>query len=209
MISLNGMNSHGFAICDNALTQLRADVTGVPIFALYRLLLESRSLDEAIDLITRLRHASGLNWVMGDPSRVVMIERSADVVARYGPTDTALPICHTNHPLRNTDTAPAFRRTPGGPITVRPTRSTYLRLASLHENLNGLGSALTIDAIKGILASRDDVDYPVSRGGGRNDEDQAIGFTLACCIFELASNAPRLHIAAGPPHRSEFRTFAA
>lgn len=31
MISLMGMNSHGFAICDNALTQLRTDPHGVPI----------------------------------------------------------------------------------------------------------------------------------------------------------------------------------
>jgi hypothetical protein len=68
---------------------------------------------------------------------------------------------------------------------------------------------LSIEAIKAILASRDDPDYPVSRGGGRNDEDQQIGFTLACCIFELSAERPRLHIASGPAHNHQFRTFDA
>ena len=85
MISLMGMNSHGFAVCDNTLTQLRTDPGGLPIFVLYRMLLESRSLDEAIQLITDAPHAVGLNWVMGDPNAVAMVERSAKRAVRYGP----------------------------------------------------------------------------------------------------------------------------
>jgi hypothetical protein len=143
---------------------------------------------------------------MGDPKQVVMLERSAGCAVRYGPRDAAKPIYHTNHPLANPDLAPAFRKKPG---SERAMRSTYLRFAALHEYLSSREEALTIDAIKAILASRDDLDYPVSRGGGRNDEDQAIGFTLACCIFELSATTPKLHIAAGPSHVSAFRTFHA
>ena len=204
MISLNGMNSFGFAVCDNALTQLQADVAGVPTFAIYRLLLESRSLAEATARLGRYRHASGLNWVMGDPTGVAMLECSTSEMARYGPTDPALPIYHTNHPLKSRDLAPRDAA-PGR----RPTRSTYLRFAALHERITGLEDDLSIEAIKAILASRDDPDYPVSRGGGRNEEDQQIGFTLACCIFELSAERPRLHIAAGPPHDHQFRIFDA
>jgi isopenicillin-N N-acyltransferase like protein len=203
MISLNGMNSFGFAVCDNALTQLKADVAGVPTFAIYRLLLESRSLAEATERLGRYRHASGLNWVMGDPSGVAMLECSTDKMARYGPADPALPVYHTNHPLLSRDLAP------GGAPRRRPNRSTFLRFAALHERISGLQDELSIEAIKTILASRDDPDYPVSRDGGRNEEDQQIGFTLACCIFELSAERPRLHIAVGPPHNHQFRTFNA
>ena len=82
-----------------------------------------------------------------------------------------------------------------------------LLLAALHERLARLEDNLAIADIKKILASQDDPDYPVSRGGGRNLEDAQIGFTLACCIFELSAE-PRLHIASGPPHANEFRTFS-
>jgi hypothetical protein len=201
MISLNGLNSHGFAVCDNALTKLRADVNGVPIFAIYRLLLESRTLAESIALIARLPHASGLNWVMGDPKGVAMYERSASEAVRYGPDDPSRPIYHTNHPLRNCDVVGQAGRKPG--------RSTYLRYAALHERISLMGRALDISAIKAILSAREDDDYPVSRSGGRNEEDEAIGFTLACCIFELDAADPRLHIASGPPHLCGFRSFAA
>ena len=201
MISLNGMNSHGFAVCDNALVTLRADVAGVPIFAIYRLLLESRSLEEALTIIEKLPHASGLNWVMGDSDGVVMIERSAGRFVKFGPDDPARPIYHTNHPLRNDDVAKDMPK-------ARPNRSTNLRLAALDQRLRGLERPLTVDLIKGILAGRDDPDYPVSRCGGSNENDENIGFTFASCIFELDAARPRLHIASGPPHLCDFRTFS-
>jgi len=202
MISLNGMNSHGFAVCDNALVKLRADLAGLPIFALYRILLESRTLAEAVAVIKKLPHASGLNWVIGDPASVAMYERSAGRAVKYGPDDPSQPIYHTNHPIRNDDVAVVPGPQP------RPIRSTYLRFAALDERLRGLNGPLTVDRIKGILAGRDDRDYPVSRGGGRNEEDENIGFTLACCIFELVAERPKLHIASGPPHLCEFRVFS-
>ncbi len=201
MISLNGMNSHGFAVCDNALVGLRADIGGVPIFAIYRLLLESRSLAEALAIVETLPHASGLNWVLGDPDGVAMIERSAGRVVKYGPEDISRPIYHTNHPLRNDDVASGL---PG----ARPNRSTNLRFAALDSHLRGLKAPLTIGRVREILAGRDDPDYPVSRSGGTNENDENMGFTLACCIFELERENPRLHIASGPPHLCEFRTFS-
>lgn len=205
MISLNGMNSHGFAVCDNTLVQLRTDPNGLPIYVLYRLLLESRSLDEAVALVEQTPHAVGLNWVMGDPDGVTMIERSAGQAVRYGPVDPDRPAYHTNHPLTCADWGAAFQ--PGSPERPRPSRSTYLRLAALHQRLHAPGADLTIDGLKAVLASQDDPDYPVSRGGGANQEDQQIGFTLACNIFELRHGDPRWHLAAGPPHSHAFRVF--
>lgn len=207
MVSLNGMNTHGFAVCDNALPQLRRDGCGLPVFALYRLLLESRSIREAVEILTRIPHASGLNWVMGDPLEVLMMECSSATAVRYGSDDPNRPIYHTNHPLKNVDFAPAFMRRYAQSSAPRPARSSYLRFAALHERLGTMQHRPNIDAIKSILASRDDTDYPVSRGGGHNEEDEQTGFTLASCIFELHAGASRLHIAPGPPHLCSFRTF--
>jgi len=203
MISLMGMNSHGFAVCDNTLSQLRTDPGGLPIYAIYRLLLESRSLAEARELVERTPHAVGLNWVMGAPDGVAMIERSAGRAVPYGPVG-GRPAYHTNHPLVCEDWAEAFG--PGG--GPRPSRSSYLRFAALHQRLQGLSAAeLDADVLRGVLASRDDPDYPVSRGGGVNQEDQQIGFTLACSVFELRRGDPRWTLASGPPHATAFRTF--
>lgn len=202
MLSLMGCNSFGFAVCDNALVQLRTDPEGVPIFALYRMLLECRSLGEALGLVGRLPHAVGLNWVMGDPEGVAMVERSASEAVRYGPHADGNLVYHTNHPLACADWAP----TGGGPA-VRPGRSTYLRFAALHQRLHGLRARPTAEQLIEALASQDDPDYPVSRTGGTGREDQAIGFTLACNVFELRRGALRWRLAAGPPSCTAFREF--
>lgn len=200
MISLNGMNSFGLAVCDNTLTQLRTDPHGVPLFALYRLLLERRTLAEALTLIETTPHSVGLNWVIGDPNGVAMIERSGHEAVVFGPLDDDQIAFHTNHPLVCRDWREG--------TAARPARSTYLRLASLHQRLHDRAAgSLGVDDLKRVLAARDDPDYPVSRGGGANQEDQQIGFTLACSIWELHANAPRWHIAAGPPHVTAFRSI--
>jgi hypothetical protein len=197
MISLNGMNSHGFAICDNALVQLRPDPSGLPIYALYRLLLESRSLAEGEALVRSIPHAAGLNWVMGDPEGAAMIERSGSLASPH-PAVSGTPSWHTNHPLHLGDWSPDSR--------TRASRSSYLRLAALHQRLHGIARP-DIEILKAALASQDDPAYPVSRGGGRNLEDQEIGFTLAASVFELQRGEPRWHLAAGPSHRTAFRVF--
>lgn len=204
MISLMGMNSHGLAVCDNSLTQLRSDLRGLPIYALYRLILERRSCAEARELIERIPHAVGLNWVIGDAAGVDMLERSAAQSVRYSPAGQAPLAYHTNHPLACNDWQDAFSHV----TPPRPTRSTYLRLAALHQRLHGVEpGAISVQLLKETLASRDDQDYPVSRGGGCNVQDQHIGFTLACNIFELRRGELTWHLAPGPPHETEFRTF--
>lgn len=205
MISLNGMNSFGFAVCDNTLGQLRTNPNGVPIFAIYRLLLEARTLAEAQIMIQKLPHAVGLNWVIGDADGVRMIERSAYEAVLHTPAHHT-PAFHTNHPLTCRDWRDEYR--PNAPARPRPARSTYLRLASVHQRLQGrTSSELGVEDLREILSSQDDADYPVSRGGGANQEDQQIGFTLACNIFELRKDDPRWHIASGPPHCTAFTTI--
>lgn len=205
MISLMGMNSHGLAVCDNTLPQLSIDPAGVPVFALYRTLLERRSLTDAVALVTGTPHAVGLNWVMGDgmDEGVAMIERSARRAVRYGPNAPSAVAYHTNHPLVNDDWAEAYCNAAAQP---RPHRSSYLRFAALHQRM---AAAADIDAgaLKDALRSRDDAAFPVSRSGGQGLEDQAIGFTLASSIFELRPGDPSWHMAAGPPHERPYHIY--
>ncbi|WBX85166.1 C45 family autoproteolytic acyltransferase/hydolase [Sphingosinicella microcystinivorans] len=204
MISLNGMNSHGFAVCDNTVNQLRPNPEGLPVYALYRLLLESRTLAEAAALVERIPPATGLNWVMGDPDGVMMIERSGFETAKTPGAD-GRPVYHTNHPLACSDWAGHDSATGTRP---RPARSSYLRYASLHQRLHDADAAvLGVQDLKAVLSARDDPDYPVSRGGGQTVDDMAIGFTLACSVFELDRERPRWHLASGPGHCTEMRVF--
>lgn len=198
MISLNGMNSHGVAICDNTLGQLKADPAGLPVYAIYRMLLESHSLAQACQYVVATPHAASLNWVMGDPDGVAMIERSGGKAEHYFRPSTKVPVFHTNHPLVNDEWTDIDRM---------PSRSSYLRYASLHERLFSEGQNLTVDDLKAVLSSQDDPDYPVSRGGA-GLEDRHIGFTFASSVFELYEDNPVWHLAAGPPHKEDFRTFS-
>jgi hypothetical protein len=204
MISLNGMNSHGLAVCDNALTDLKSSPNGVPVFALYRLLLECPDLARAIDLASGLAPAAGLNWVMGDPGGVAMIERSAGRLERYGPSDAARPIFHTNHPIVCADLREDLAGAGG---RAAPSRSSHLRFAALQARLLPERVEIDVGYLKALLASRDDPDYPISRCGGRNEADRQIGFTLASSVFELHAGRPLWRLAAGPPHQAEFLTF--
>jgi len=201
MISLNGMNSHGLAVCDNALTDLRSSPTGVPVFALYRMLLECRSLSQAVGVVRDTAPAAGLNWVMGDPDGVAMIERSAGRMEHHGPPDSGRPACHTNHPIVCAD----WRA--GAASAAAPSRSSHLRYAALQARLLASDADLDVALAKAILSSTDDPDYPVSRGGGRNCLDHHIGFTLASSVFELRPGEPLWHLAAGPPHRTAYKVF--
>jgi len=204
MVSLNGMNSHSFAVCDNTLNQLRPNPDGLPIYALYRTLLECTSVGEARDIVAMTPHAVGLNWVMGDPDGVVMIERSGDQSRDYFPNGGTAPAIHTNHPLACTDWASPT----ASQARSRPSRSSYLRLAALHQRLHGVDpDQLNVTDLQHVLSSRDDPDYPVSRSGGANLEDQQIGFTLASSVFELRRGDPAWHIAPGPPHETAVQTF--
>jgi hypothetical protein len=206
MICLNGMNSHGFVVCDNALSELKSSADGTPVYALYRLLLESRSLVEAVALVETLAPAVGLNWVMGDPGGVVMIERSAFALAVYGPSEPGRAAYHTNHTVLCTDWRRGLEPGSGRPA---PSRSSHLRFAVLQDHLMAGGGDLTVAKAQEILSSREDPDYPVSRGGGTNAVDRQIGFTLASSVWELcAKGAPLWHLAAGPPHETAWRTFA-
>jgi isopenicillin-N N-acyltransferase-like protein len=210
-ISMNGLNSLGVAVGDNALPQLRPQKGGLPVFAIYRGILECRNFGEAREFLHRVPHASGLNWVLGDPKNVGMFEASSGKIVAYEPGGKSERLFHTNHPLVNDDYDPIrmgiISRRAQAPDTPFP-RSSYLRWASLQMRLWDTRNPVTVEQVKAAFAACDDPEYPVCCGADSNPSDPQIGFSLVSCIWELEEGNPRVHIASGPAKDAPFRTFA-
>ncbi|HVS68446.1 MAG TPA: C45 family peptidase [Mycobacteriales bacterium] len=179
MVALDGVNEHGVGVCVNTLAQLPTSATGVPVAFVIRMLLEQRHRTDAVALLHALPHASGQNYVIGDPAGVADIECSAAGAVEYA-AETAW-FAHTNHPLvdgHEGDIAP----TDNGSQDRSVPRLTHLsrRLRDLEQvDPAQLGKVLT--------------EPPLCRG---SDGDP--GFTLYSAIMELGT-APVLHLTAGPP----------
>jgi len=210
-LSDNGINSHGVAVGDNAIYDLRPSTTGLPVFAIYRGVLECTTFDEAEHFIHSVPHASGLNWMIGAPGRVGMYEVSSGKVVPYRPNGHSQTLYHTNHALVNDDFDKGFMRSKMAVINSGGqaiSRSTYLRWASLQHRFGGLGGDITVEDIIAAVSATDDPEYPVCLGHENNDaQNKLIGFTLASCIWELKQGAPTLHLASGPAATTPFRTF--
>ena len=163
MISLNGMKSFGFAVCDNTLGQLRTSIrgdcqssrsTGCSSKAAHW---RRRAPDGATP------HAVGLNWVMGDPDGGRMIERSGGASSRAARRRATRCFSHQSpadlHGLGR-------RHSPGAPHRPRPSRS--ILSAACRPASAAAGRAASDIGIEELKASspRGRSDYPVSRGGG-------------------------------------------
>ena len=195
---LNGINAKGVGVTCNTLAQLNYSSNGLPVSAVVRLLLGMESIDKAEQLLRRVPHASGQNYILSSAGDIRCFECSANSVVRYIPEACQSRIFHTNHPLVNLDES----------IFLEPekklSKSTVARLDSICSRLGDDSIALTLVDIKVALAAHDDPDNPVSRN--TNKEDSPIGFTAGSSIYEF-SDAPRLHLAAGPPCETDFELF--
>lgn len=196
-IGLTGMNSARLSMSCNSLTSLNSNSTGVPVTCVLRRFLEFGSFDEAVAFVRSVPHASGQNYVVAAPGVVRSFECSANKVVEFEPDPTHRRVCHTNHPLANDDVGR------GAPT---PSASTHARMASINGRLGRPGAAPTLEDIKAALSARDDPSYPVSRKG--DVTDRLIGYTIGSCIYDLGET-PRMHIAAGPPCETAWKTFEA
>lgn len=107
-LAMSGINSHGVSICCNTLLQLPPTRRGLPCLFVIRGVLDCRSRAEAITFLRKVTHASGLHYLIADPSGWVGVECDATGIRlvesapdRYG---------HTNHPKLMPETASAISR---------------------------------------------------------------------------------------------------
>ncbi len=193
LLALNGMNNAPLGICVNSLeNDLNCSNSGLPLVFLIRLLLEQKSLPDAVNVLTTIPHAVAQNFAMGGIENVVNYECSSNKVAKFEPLGCEGRIFHTNHPLVNND-----YRLP--PFKFKGERTTFARFDFMAYRLKA-SNRFTIDSAKMLFRS-----YfgPIC---ANNPGTHLGGMTLFSSIFELTSN-PVLHITVGPPSRNEYQTY--
>lgn len=206
-IGLCGLNSAGIGICCNTLMQLDYSRKGLPVAFVVRGVLRQRNFEDVERFLRSIEHASGQNYLVGAPGRIASFECSSSSVTEFTPYPDLDRTYHTNHALRNTDQRMVMERFPdkssversGSPTTAR-------RLATLETHLSSPDRSVGVQEIKTALSSREDPDGPISREARKAGEDTHIGFTFGSLIMEL-STPPVLHIAAGPPSVSPYKTL--
>lgn len=199
LIGLMGCNAAPLGITCNTLSDLRASAVGLPVAFVVRGVLQQTDLEGAIRFLKRIPHASGQNYILSSPGEVRCFECSAGAVVEYQP-GRAGRVFHTNHQLANSDRDPVIlKHHPEG----RPSTNSEARLNSISTRLMGRPD---LSEIKSALSAHDDPDHPVSRSLGQAGSDRHIGFTAASAIYEFADEF-RLHLAAGPPCETSFRTY--
>lgn len=184
LIGLHGISNRGLGVCVNTLSQLRTSPTGLPVAYVVRSTLECASLDDAVDHIQSVPHASGQNYLVGGPSGLVDLECSAGAVVRYG-AEAAVDICHTNHPLATDDLAE--EQVGWDEDRAEADLAHGLTLSRLEQLERGVGRApLTVESIKRLL---EEVAHPPD---GPFDVS-----TFCSAVFELGAR-PWAHVALGP-----------
>jgi isopenicillin-N N-acyltransferase-like protein len=210
MICLNGLNSFGVGVVDNALTQLNCSPSGLPVFAIYRLILECSSAQEVATLLENIPHATGLNWVFGDPIGAHMYECSATQVVPVTLFGQSNRLFHTNHPLCNGDQSDFIAWENSGSklnANYEDHRSTYLRQAALHNRLGDFSQDICLSGLLAALASKDDPNYPVSKHAIEALSSDQMGATIGSVVMELDPNSPKMHLAAGAGHIDPYVTI--
>ncbi len=189
LIALLGVNAAGVAVCVNSLPQLPSRRSGIPVAFVIRMLLRTRSLEEASTLVRTIPHATNQHYLIAEPGAARSFEASASGVNEYTPERSR--VLHTNHPL--TEHSGALD------ADDRYRENSVARLKSLIQRLAEGEPGL--DEIKRALSSFDDPVHPVCRL--RNDNSTNISFTTGSMISHLTRRADpiRCWVSAGPPTR--------
>ncbi len=199
IIGTTGLNSRGICICCNTLAQLTHAYQGLPVGFIVRRVLESTTLDEASSFVREVKHASGQNYAIGGPDRVVDFECSAHKVVPFSPGNTY--VYHTNHPLANDDRQARAPKpgpaTAGEPTDTRsPMSNSEQRFAYLEQTVGGPTPPRAVSEVQ-VLLSTCTTPINVARAGAGD------GMTLGSLVMELSA-PPILHYAPGPPAETAY-----
>jgi isopenicillin-N N-acyltransferase-like protein len=188
MIGLNALNEYGVGITVNALPQLPASRTGLPVAFVIRLLATQSDLASATAIVERIHHASGQNYTIGNRDGAVSFECSAAGATRSvpgGPT-----IAHSNHALAAVDVSVA--RSDGDVSQLLPHERNSI------DRLQHAAAWLTDQPVSVRNLQQMLCEPPVLRG--RNGDD---GFSFYGVVMECSDN-PALWMTPGPPGTYEF-----
>ncbi len=202
-IATNGMNNKGIAVCVNAMMQLNYSRTGLPVAFMIRGILESETLEDAVSFLKNADHASPQNYVIGGPERVYDLECSSEKIVPYELGIVPNTVYHTNHPLKNKDYNPRYRKyVEGLGEGAVMGGNSHVRFNSMEARFKALDGTAKLRDLKEILSSRDSDRHPVSRPF----IDSSRGFTFGSTIMVL-SDEPEFHVSFGPPVVGNYKIF--
>ena len=202
LIVTTGMNNAPLGVAVNAMGQMDFGPEGLPVAFVVRGLLEQKSLQDAVDFLKTVKHASGQNYILGDSEDVVDLEVSTNQLARFTPESPGV-ILHTNHPRVLTDYHAEYEDSlAGGATPMGLGENSHARLSALEARLGSRQNSLDINDIKSTLSSQDDSANPVCRPHDTGKSSFTFG-----TVIQVLSDSPELHLAPGPPNVTPFQVF--
>lgn len=186
-----GFNSAGVGVCLNFLHMEGFKPYGVPVHVLLRSVLDSTSIDKALQAIEPVKQGKVANFLLGDADgRYVDVEFGGDEMWLVEPKD--LGFVHTNHYIThniNTDPeefASSFKR--------------YERGAELLED-----QPSDVEDMKRILADKEVDDLPICRD---YVPDELIGNVGTICSIIMDLRGRTMHITRGNPFDNPYSKFS-
>lgn len=173
------INNHGLVQCINSLNQ--ETQFGVPKNFIARAVLECETIEEAIALIQKIKHASGYNHVLIQGKNVVDIEIAGNHSAVEKMKET--PYAHTNHYLN-----PQM-------LSFEKSRSE----SSIHRYKRARELAklnMTYQNIIDLLSDTTDSNYPICRAKD----------TIASLIFQPQHK--KIKICKGHPCAGQYKEYS-
>jgi hypothetical protein len=195
IICQDGMSRH-LAMCCNHVGQLERNALGLPVTYVARHMLETcKDTDQAHTALSKISHASGMNYGIADSQRTRSFEVSSDHTEEFLPAPELKRLWHTNHPLVNDhycrDIAMWNR------LTDQEAARTHARCEFVEREARKAHVPITVTRIQEILSSRE---VPVSS----HAEDDFP--TINSVIMEM-TDQPTLYFAPGPPSKCEYEAF--
>jgi isopenicillin-N N-acyltransferase like protein len=209
LLALNGINNYSIGIVCNSLSQLNYSNSGLPVAYIHRGILEKKSYSDAKSFLEKIPHATGQNFILGSPTKIIDLECSADQVTEYSQSTHSSSVGHTNHPFVNTNFH--YKPLEENPQNEYPTVPTNIidfdskaRFEVINQGLSEMElNGANLDTIKKIFSSHDCEANPVCR----HSKPDSRWMTLGTSIMILDEH-PQLHVCPGPPCSSRFSQFS-
>ena len=191
-LGLLGLNDRGVGLGVNAISQLVQARRGLPVAFAIRGALSRSDARSAAAWLGQVPHASGQNYLLGDPEGFLDVEICTAGVVRCAPANPAF-LCHTNHPLAHRAIAPSYQGWDEDRARADENHAlTFTRLETLQRKMSrGMPGVDRVKRALRAVAHPIDGPYPT--------------FTFCSVVMEL-SHQPRMRIALGRPDVTRFRT---
>ena len=193
-----GLNTHGIGLAVNGLLSTEDDWSQMvkPFHVRCYEILRSRTLEEAVGVITGTRRACSANFVLAQaPDRAVDVEAAPGTSCTLGTARGALT--HTNHFLEpehlGVDEPRAERRP-----------HSYTRLARIRELLE-TRRPLDVEDVQASLRDHDNFPDSICRHVHPEDPPEEACSTVVSALMDL--NERTLWLSDGPPCESAYERF--